>query len=49
MIYSVGPAGNGSATINANNQVVEVNGASCIYVSNGVSAAAGNPSQDTQP
>jgi hypothetical protein len=40
IIYSVGPAGNGSAVITSD-AVVETNGASCIYVS--------NMSQDTQP
>ena len=40
IIYSVGPAGNGSAVITAD-AVVETNGSSCIYVS--------NMSQDTQP
>ncbi len=39
-VYSVGPAGNGSATI-ASDAVSETNGSSCIYVSNG--------GQDTQP
>lgn len=33
IIYSVGPAGNGSAVITAD-AVVETNGSSCIYVSN---------------
>ena len=33
VIYSVGPGGNGSATITSN-AVVETNGSSCIYVSN---------------
>ncbi len=33
VIYSVGPNGNGSATI-ASNAVSETNGSSCIYVSN---------------
>ncbi len=33
VIYSVGPAGNGSATI-SNDAVSETNGSSCIYVSN---------------
>jgi len=35
VIYSAGPDGNGSATIDANGVVTEVNGNSCIYVSNG--------------
>jgi len=34
VIYSVGPAGNGSATISTNGTLTEVNGDSCIYVSN---------------
>lgn len=38
--YSVGPGGNGSATITSD-AVVETNGSSCIYVS--------NAGQDTQP
>ncbi len=33
IIYSVGPAGNGSAVITSN-AVVETNGSSCIYASN---------------
>lgn len=33
IIYSVGPGGNGSASI-SNDTVSETNGASCIYVSN---------------
>ena len=33
VIYSVGPGGNGSATITSD-AVVETNGSSCIYVSN---------------
>lgn len=41
IIYSVGPAGNGSATISASDTVTETNGSSCIYVS--------NMSRDTQP
>jgi general secretion pathway protein G len=40
IVYSVGPAGNGSAVITSD-AVVETNGSSCIYVS--------NMSQDTQP
>ena len=40
IIYSAGPAGNGSAVITSD-AVVETNGSSCIYVS--------NMSQDTQP
>lgn len=40
VIYSVGPGGNGSATITSD-AVVETNGSSCIYVS--------NAGQDTQP
>lgn len=40
VIYSVGPAGNGSATITGD-AVVETNSTSCIYVS--------NAGQDTQP
>ena len=35
VIYSVGPGGNGSATINTSGVVTETNGSSCIYVSNG--------------
>lgn len=34
VIYSVGPAGNGSATIAADDTVTETNGDTCIYVSN---------------
>jgi len=34
VIYSDGPSGNGSASINAGNEVAETNGTSCIYVSN---------------
>lgn len=34
IIYSVGPQGNGSASIGAGNTVLEKNGTSCIYVSN---------------
>ena len=41
IIYSVGPAGNGSAAISGTNTVTETNGATCIYVS--------NMGQDTQP
>ncbi len=41
IIYSIGSAGNGSATISLTNTVTETNGSSCIYVS--------NISQDTQP
>ncbi|MDD4909641.1 MAG: type II secretion system protein [Candidatus Omnitrophica bacterium] len=41
IIYSVGPAGNGSAAISGTDTVTETNGASCIYVS--------NISRDTQP
>jgi general secretion pathway protein G len=41
VIYSVGPGGNGSATISASDTVSETNGSSCIYVS--------NAGQDTQP
>lgn len=33
VVYSVGPGGNGSATITSD-AVVETNGSSCIYVSN---------------
>lgn len=40
VIYSVGPAGNGSASI-ASDAVSETNGSTCIYVS--------NAGQDTQP
>ena len=40
VIYSVGPGGNGSATITSD-AVVETNGSSCIYAS--------NAGQDTQP
>lgn len=40
VIYSVGPGGNGSATISSD-AVSETNGSSCIYVS--------NAGQDTQP
>lgn len=40
VIYSVGPAANGSATITSD-AVAETNGSSCIYVS--------NAGQDTQP
>lgn len=39
--YSVGPGGNGSASIAAGNTVSENNGESCIYVS--------NIGQDSQP
>ncbi len=39
VIYSVGPAGNGAATVTNTGAVNETtNGASCIYVSNGTSA-----------
>jgi len=41
VIYSVGPAGNGSAEIAADDTVSETNGSSCIYVS--------NMGTDTQP
>lgn len=41
IIYSVGPNGNGSATISATDTVTETNGSSCIYVS--------NIGQDAQP
>ena len=41
VIYSAGPAGNGSAAISVTNTVTETNGDSCIYVS--------NMSQDAQP
>ena len=34
IIYSIGPAGNGSAAISGTNTVTETNGSSCIYVSN---------------
>ena len=34
VIYSIGPAGNGSAAISLTNTVTETNGSSCIYVSN---------------
>lgn len=40
VIYSAGPAGNGSAVITSD-AVVETNGSSCIYAS--------NAGQDTQP
>jgi len=40
IVYSVGPAGNGSAVITSD-EVVETNGSSCIYAS--------NMSADTQP
>lgn len=40
IVYSVGPGGNGSAVV-TDDEVVETNGSSCIYVS--------NMSQDTQP
>ncbi len=40
VIYSAGPAGNGSATITSD-AVVETNGSTCIYAS--------NAGQDTQP
>lgn len=40
VIYSVGPGGNGSATITSD-AVVETNGSSCIYAS--------NAGQDSQP
>jgi len=41
IIYSVGPGGNGAASISLTNTVTETNPASCIYVS--------NMGQDTQP
>ncbi len=41
VIYSVGPAGNSSASVGASGVVSESNGSSCIYVS--------NAGQDTQP
>ena len=41
IIYSAGPAGNGSASVSAGGVVTETNGASCIYVS--------NTGQDSQP
>ncbi|MFA4889536.1 MAG: type II secretion system protein [Candidatus Omnitrophota bacterium] len=40
VIYSVGPAGGGSATIAASGTITETNGTSCIYASN-----AGSDSQ----
>ncbi|UCD54783.1 MAG: prepilin-type N-terminal cleavage/methylation domain-containing protein [Candidatus Omnitrophota bacterium] len=42
VLYSVGPAGTGSATISSTGVVTEDIGESCIYVSNGTLA-------DTQP
>jgi len=43
VIYSVGPAGNGAATVNTSGVVSEgTTGASCIYVTNG-------SSKDVQP
>lgn len=41
-IYSVGPAGNGTATVSATGTVNETNAASCIYITNGVT-------RDSQP
>ncbi len=41
VISSVGPGGNGNATISMAGIINEINGSSCIYVS--------NASQDTQP
>lgn len=41
VIYSVGPAGNGSVSVTDAGVLAEVNGASCIYVS--------NMQEDTQP
>jgi general secretion pathway protein G len=41
VIYSVGPGGNGSATIGDTGTITETNGTSCIYVS--------NAARDTQP
>lgn len=41
VIFSVGPAGNGSAAVSVGDLVSETNGSSCIYVS--------NIAQDTQP
>ncbi|MDP3791431.1 MAG: type II secretion system protein [Candidatus Omnitrophota bacterium] len=35
VLYSVGPSLNGAATINAAGTVTEVNGSSCVYVTNG--------------
>ena len=42
VLYSIGPASNGSATIDATGAVTETNGSSCIYVTNGSPV-------DTQP
>lgn len=42
VIYSAGPGGNGSATIDGAGDVAEVNGTSCIFVTNGSLS-------DTQP
>ncbi len=41
VIYSIGPGGNGSATISDAGVITETNGSSCIYVS--------NAGQDSQP
>lgn len=34
VLYSVGPAGNGSATVSTNGTLTENNGNSCIYIAN---------------
>jgi len=41
IIYSEGPGGDGSATIDDDGTITEINGSSCIYVS--------NAEQDSQP
>ena len=38
VIYSIGPGGDGSATVSTTGVVTEINGSSCIYVSNGTLA-----------
>ena len=42
VLYSTGPAGNGSASVGNAGAITETNGASCIYVTNGNNI-------DTQP
>jgi general secretion pathway protein G len=42
VLYSLGMAGNGAATVDTNGTVSETNGASCIYTTNGIT-------RDTQP
>ncbi|MFA6320372.1 MAG: type II secretion system protein [Candidatus Omnitrophota bacterium] len=39
-IYSVGPANDGTATVDSDGAITETDGASCIYVTNGTSIDA---------